>query len=1187
MAADTVPPAAPAVGPETILAAMTRDEKVALLIGIDLWRTCPVPRLGLRSVVMADGPAGIRRHDDAPSASFPAPSALGATWDVGLAARVGEAFAAEARRHDVDVVLAPQVNLQRTPVGGRHFECYSEDPILTAALAVPLVTAAQARGVGMCVKHYVANDSETERTDYVARVDERTLREVYLAPFEALVAAGAWSVMGAYNGVDDGVESAPVLEHRRLLTGVLKDEWGFDGVVVSDWVATKSVVGPVRAGMDLQMPGPDGPWGDGLAAAVAAGQVSEHELDDKVLRVLRLAQRVGALGEPAAAVTGVDVPAVLRELAARSLVVLKDEAGLLPLDAPASIALVGPNAVTPFLAGGGSSSVRPDRRVPLEAAMARAFPGAHVALHAGAVSRFTAAPLDLAAATTPAGKPGVHAQLLDEAGTVLREWVADEWDEDVADLPEEAASLRLRTRAPLATPGVHAVGVATIGRHRILIDGLEVSASDREVCEDVVLDSTYNHPAAVMVPVVGPGVVEIDATVQVAHPVGYEDFLRLRMLHDEPGPTPAELREEAVAAAAAADVAVVVVGTTEEVESEGWDRTGLDLPGDQDELVRAVLAVQPRTIVVVNAGAPVLLPWLDDAPCVVWGWLGGQEWADAVADAFSGAVEPSGRLPWTLPARAADVPVPDAVPVDGIVEYIDRIDVGYRGWDRLGRTPAAPFGHGLGWTTWDYQYVKVATDVDGNVTAAVTLANTGHRAGREVVQVYLEPPQSTSTAERPVRWLAGFAVIDAEPGARVTAHVTLHPYAWRSWAPGAGWTTPPGAYRVRIGRSSRDIRVTTYHTVRAAASADPEPTRVRARAEVTELRARAPRAGSGDALRVGLVGAGPAAQAIHLPTLARLDGRVRVTEVMDVDGELARVVAAPHGARATTSLGEMLSGAGLDIAVIGSPNAVHVEQIEALCAAGVAGILAEKPLATTRDEAERVATAVGRSGTALVVGAMHGYDPAWLAAREALAEAGDPGPFHVRCAVHIPANERFEDMATTMVRPPRHGAGPAAPAAVVRGGVLGLAIHDLPLIRTVIPRLDTVRFATHLAPWGYGITATGPGGSVDLLARVGGTWQPDWTLSVWGQDTELELSFPPSYVHAGSATAWMRRNGVRQCFGPFPEDGYDAEWSELLSVLGGRAPRYGVAHLVADLEYAIELADLAEAALGVEAVVSR
>lgn len=803
------------VSPEAVLAGLTVAEKVALLVGADVWSTVGVPRVGLRPVTMSDGPAGVRGPDSlgvaSSSASFPAPSALGATWDVALAARVGAAFAAEARRHGVDVVLAPQVNLQRTPVGGRHFECLSEDPVLTAALAVPLVDAAQERGVGMCVKHYVANDSETERTTYVSRVDERTLREVYLAPFEALVAAGAWSVMGAYSGVDDGVEAAPVLEHRRLLTGVLKGEWGFDGALVSDWVATKSVLGPVRAGMDLQMPGPDGPWGDGLAAAVAAGQVTEAELDEKVLRLLRLAVRVGALGAAGPAPVGaVDVAGTLREWAARSFVVLKDDESALPLAAPGRIALIGPNAVRPFLQGGGSSMVQPDRSADLLDVVAAAFPGAKVGRYAGGVSRFTAPLLDLTAATGPHGGPGVGVQLLAADGAVLREWTATEWDESSPELPDEAVALRLRTRVPLPEEGMHAIGVATIGRHRVLVDGIEVSRSERVVGAEVVLDSTYDHPQAVMVPVAGPEDVEIDATVQVVHPVGYDSFLRLRLHHEKPGPSALELRGAAVAAAAAADVAVVVVGTTEEVESEGWDRTDLDLPGDQDELVRAVLAAQPNTVVVVNAGAPVLLPWYDEARTVLWGWLGGQEWPDALADVLSGKVEPSGRLPWTLPARAADVPVADAVPVDGVVEYAEGVHVGYRSWDLLGRTPAAPFGHGLGWTTWEYVDAQVRVDADGPVVA-VTLTNTGPRRGREVVQVYVEPPAGTARGARPVRWLGGFAVVDADPGASTTAQVRLHPHALRTWdAPRAGWATPAGTYPIRVGRSSRDLRLTTH-----------------------------------------------------------------------------------------------------------------------------------------------------------------------------------------------------------------------------------------------------------------------------------------------------------------------------------------------------------------------------------------
>ncbi len=339
-------------------------------------------------------------------------------------------------------------------------------------------------------------------------------------------------------------------------------------------------------------------------------------------------------------------------------------------------------------------------------------------------------------------------------------------------------------------------------------------------------------------------------------------------------------------------------------------------------------------------------------------------------------------------------------------------------------------------------------------------------------------------------------------------------------------------------------------------------------------------------LTVGLVGAGPVAQAIHLPTLARLGGAVRVTEVMDPDVELATAIAAQHGARVSATLEEMLAAGGVDVVVVCSPNAFHVTQIEALAAAGVRGILAEKPLAMTHDEAARVAAAVTASGTALVVGAMHTYDPAWLAAREALESVAplvEQGPFHVRSAVYLPSNARFEDMATTMIRPaPRGGGGPAPSAAdSLRGGVMGLAIHNLPLVRTALPRLDEVGFADSLDPWGYVITASGPQGSVDLLARMPGTWQPDWTLAFWGPQVELHLAFTPSYVHSGSAVARLRTaDGSQRVFGPYPSDGYEAEWRELMAILtDGATPRYGVQHLIDDVDYAIDLADLAVAAL--------
>lgn len=832
MSLDTSAPAA--LG--ALRARLTLEEKVRLVVGAGLWSTTAVPHIGLRAMQLSDGPAGVRGVSDDPgetSASFPAPSALAATWDLGLADEVGAVFAAEARRHGVDVVLAPQVNLQRTPVGGRHFECYSEDPELTSAIAVHVVRAAQERGVGMCVKHFVANDSETQRTSYVSRVDERTMREVYLAPFERLVhQARAWSVMGAYSGVDDGTTAAPVLEHRPLLTGVLKDEWGFDGVVVSDWVATKSVAAAVDGGLDLQMPGPDGVWGDGLLAAVRAGEVDEAAIDEKVDRLLLLAQRVGALdglapdGPLRDTLDQVDVAGTLRRLVGRSMVVLRDDDATLPLgaDAVRTVALVGPNAVAPFVQGGGSAYVRPERHVTPLDAMRDAFPDAQVTVHAGAVSRMLPPALDLAArCTTPAGEPGALLEVLDADGVPLESRAVTTWSGWLRDVPEAARTVRIRATVALTEPGRHEIGVGTVGRHRIVVGGHELSAADHLVGAEVILDSSVNAPtpATLVVETLEPTTVELDATVQAVHPVGYASFARAELVHRTPGTSPDELLADAVDAAARADLAVVVVGTNEEIESEGYDRTSLALPGTQDQLVKAVLAANPRTVVVVNAGAPVILPWLDEVPCVLWGWLGGQEWPDALGDVLTGRTEPAGRLPWTLPAHETDVPVPHAVPVDGVVDYHEGVHVGYRSWLRLGRTPAAPFGHGLGWTTWEHDEATALVGADGGVDVVVPVRNTGPRAGREVVQVYVEPPAGSH--DRPVRWLGGFAGAHVAPGATTQVRIRVDATAFRAWDTGrGGWVVPAGTYRLHAGRSSGDLR-TSVDVVLPATASDPGP----------------------------------------------------------------------------------------------------------------------------------------------------------------------------------------------------------------------------------------------------------------------------------------------------------------------------------------------------------------------------
>ncbi|WP_336603996.1 beta-glucosidase family protein [Agromyces seonyuensis] len=825
---------APGLDPDVLdrARALPLDEKVALLTGAGTWTLTAIPELGLRTVTVSDGPIGVRGDDERVAAALPAPSSSAATWDEGLQRRIGRLMADEARRKGVDVVLAPVVNLQRSPVGGRHFECLSEDPLLTARLAVAFVESLQEQGVAACVKHFIGNETETDRTEYLARMDERTLREVYLAPFEAVVQAGAWSIMAAYNGARyDGVE-ATATEHAPLVEGLLRGELGFDGVLVSDWLATKSTVESALGGLDLVMPGPGGPWGEALAAAVRDGRVSERLIDEKVARILLLADRVGALSGEAGRVDlsddgGVvrepdapEVRAELVEFAARGTVVLRNEpvAGVpvLPVEsAPRRIALLGANAIEPFTQGGGSAFV-PAPLVSLPAdALRAAFPGAElIVARGGATLRKAPAPA-AGRLTAPNGEPGLLVELLGADGEVRGSWTLPDAEriwfpvEDIG-----AVSARIRTSIALPEPGRHDLEVGPVGAHRLVVDDAVVSESARVVGAEVILDSSYSNPPAVTVALVAeaPRTAEFEATVQIVDGESYGRFVRLHLHHRVPGPSVEDELAEAVAAAAAADLAIVVVGTNPETESEGWDRPDLALPGRQDELVRRAVAANPRTVVVVNAGAPVILPWLDDVPAALWWWLPGQEAGTSLAAVLTGAIEPSGRLPWTLPAAEADVPVLHGLPVDGYVDYDEGVDVGHRGWLRADAEPARPFGYGLGYADWAYESLDLAPTEDGGLLARVAVRNIGARPGREVVQAYLSA--EADVLGRPLRWLAGFAVVDAEPGETVAIDIPIARRSLEHWATDdREWQLPPGGYRLHVGRSVLDLRLDAGHRV--------------------------------------------------------------------------------------------------------------------------------------------------------------------------------------------------------------------------------------------------------------------------------------------------------------------------------------------------------------------------------------
>ena len=825
-----------------LLAALDLEDKVRLLTGADNWRTHPLPAIGLRAMVMSDGPAGVRGQtmdERNPSASLPCPSALGATWDPALVRELAFALGAEAKSKGVDVLLAPTINVMRTPLGGRGFESFGEDPVLIARMAVAYVDGLRQAGVAAAAKHYVGNDSETQRWTYDARIAEHVLRELYLVPFEACVReADLDLVMTGYNMVN----GITMTEHPRLLSAILKQEWGFQGVALSDWHAARTTVATATAGLDLAMPGPSGPWGGLLTAAVRAGEVTEDEVDAKVLRILRLARRVGALGPNGATANGKSPggiapggrpvladPALLRRVAAMAFTLLRNEAGgagprgrpaqappVLPLDPGVigSIALIGPNAVSPVTQGGGSASV-PQASVSTPAgALTEALAGrARVTVRPGCVTWSIVPEPEPGTLRDPAtGEPGVRLEFRAEdgelAGTEHRTatmftW----WDGLPAGIGRGGrGTIVLRARYQAARGGPHVIGAGGVGQLTLAVDGRLVAAGHPGV------------PADPVEAMVRPG--EIRATVELAE--GQEAEVAISLLAEDwpqgpvairlgivPAPDADALLREAVEAARAADVAVVVVGSGPATESEGFDRPGLALPGGQDDLVRRVAEVNDRTIVVVNAGMPVLMPWADQVAAIGCCWLPGQAIGDALADVLLGRAEPGGRLPVTIPAAEADCPVLHSVPDHGRLEYAEGLLVGYRGYDRAGIAPRFAFGHGLGYTTWEYLSAAAHAETVGpsrDVGVTVAIRNTGARPGREVVQAYVEP--LTPGPGRPVRTLAAFAATTAGPGETAEVRLILPARAFARYDETArAWAWPPGEFAVRIGRSSADMRL--------------------------------------------------------------------------------------------------------------------------------------------------------------------------------------------------------------------------------------------------------------------------------------------------------------------------------------------------------------------------------------------
>ena len=808
---------------------MTVQEKVAMLAGTNDWYTVPVERLGIPSLKTTDGPNGARGAGGfsagVKAACFPAGISLASTWNVELVERVGQALALETKMKGAQVLLGPTVNIQRSPLGGRNFECFSEDPYLSARMAVAYIVGLQRESVGASLKHYVCNDEEFERFSISSEVRERALREIYLLPFQIAVReARPWTIMAAYNLVN-GIAAS---EDPYLLTEILRDEWGFDGVVMSDWFfSVKSTSASVNAGLDLEMPSPR--WrGEKLLAAVERGEVTEATIDTSVARLLQLLDKAN-LFEHAETTPELDTNlaehrTLIREAGAEGIVLLKNEQQALPLQREwlNSIAVIGPNAQIAQIMGGGSAQVNAHYAItPFEGIEAKVGDQVRVSYEQGCTN-FKLLPL-LESESLLAGTKGTAHGLsveffmtADLAGTPI--WQETQTKTELSwfgSMPEgvnpQHFSLRATGRFTPQKTGTYTFGLISVGQSRLLIDGQEVI--------DNWTQQTYGGEFFTL------GSTEVQAQVTLESGREYLLTLEFDKGEDVPlgavrlgclPPVPVDAIGRAAALAAASDVAIVCVGFGGEWQSEGFDRVDLALPGNQDELVEQVAKANPRTIVVLNTGSPITMPWLDRVKAVMQAWYPGQECGNAIADVLFGDTNPSGKLPQTFPMRLEDTPAYLNFPGEnGKVYYGEGLFVGYRSYEKTKIAPLFPFGFGLSFTTFDYSSLRLGTQqLSPNETlqVAIDITNTGQRAGKEIVQVYVRDRQASLS--RPEKELKAFTKVHLEAGERKTATLSLGRDALAYYDDRTHeWVAEAGEFEVLVGASSQDIRASATFTL--------------------------------------------------------------------------------------------------------------------------------------------------------------------------------------------------------------------------------------------------------------------------------------------------------------------------------------------------------------------------------------
>jgi beta-glucosidase len=757
-------------------------------------------------------PNGVRGDGNSgkSSACFPCAITIGSTWNLNLINRLGEELAAEAKLKDVDVLLGPTINIHRHPLGGRHFECFSEDPFLTGKVAIEYVKGVQSKNIAACLKHFVGNDTEFERYTVSSNIDEKTLREIYLLPFEmAIKEANAKVVMSAYNKLNNIYCSS----HENLLINILKNEWQFDGYVVSDWGAARETIENANGGLDLEMPGPAKSWGTNLITAVNKKEVSEELINDKVKRILNVASFCKRFENPIRKQeSGNDSKAqrtLLKNAAQEGMVLLKND-GILPLNKDIkSIGIIGPNAEKAQIIGGGSATLVPYHESHPVSSFQNNFSEKTIVKSAKGCHTYRYLPEINKSLTKENGFLVEYFNVTDNkndfiSSKVLRGskfWIFEGFAKDIIgteDRPDIYVKFSC-TYVPDIS-GEHAFEIFAIGKSKLLINNEEIIDNWTDPLPG---DAFFAHGSSSKR---GASRLEKDKSYQIEIQYKFEGNFPAIYIGCQP-PDKINLLDEALNIAKEVDEVILLVGTNSDWETEGNDRVDFNLPGEQNTLIEKVLDINPNAIIVLNSGSPVNMPWVNKAKSILQSWYAGQEYGDALFEILTGLVNPSGKLPTTFPKRIEDTPAYSCYPGENLqMSYDEKLLIGYKWYDRKKIEPLFHFGHGLSYTNFEYSNLRISNSHQNDFICSFDIENIGDVSGFEISQCYIS--FMNSNEDEPIKKLQGFDKTYINSGEIKKIEICLDSKSFSTWdIKNHQWEIKKGVFNILIGSSSNDIKL--------------------------------------------------------------------------------------------------------------------------------------------------------------------------------------------------------------------------------------------------------------------------------------------------------------------------------------------------------------------------------------------